>query len=108
MKLASGDTIEVMPNGHSGMRVRIREADGSGYSVCKASAYLTPDELVAFGRECVPSDTLTDEVALAQRDAALKSLRLLVRQLERVQGYSTHEQQSELREARAVLAEAGQ
>lgn len=41
----------------------------------------------------------------ARLEAAVVCLAKLVRQLERVQGYSTHEQQQELREARAVIAE---
>lgn len=52
--------------------------------------------------------------ALAQRDhanahcdRALEIVRLLVRQLEKIGGYATHEQQAELRDARALLAEGG-
>ncbi len=47
----------------------------------------------------------SDEAIAAQRDAAMVVLAALVRQLERVQGYSTHEAQAELREARALIAE---
>ena len=45
--------------------------------------------------------------ALAQRDRAIAAISKLVRQLECIQGYATYEQQAELREARAVLAESG-
>ncbi len=46
------------------------------------------------------------EIAIAQRDRALGSVRKLVRQLERIGGYTTPEQQAELWEARALLAES--
>lgn len=62
----------------------------------------------------VLADQLTRELANLRdksKAVALKrltvSLAALVRQLERVQGYSTHEQQAELREARALLVEVG-
>lgn len=43
----------------------------------------------------------------ARHDRALACLRALLRQLERVQGYSSHDEQQQLRDARALLAEAG-
>lgn len=48
---------------------------------------------------------LSDEVdaVKAERDRAVVMLRKLVRQLEHVGGYMTHEQQTELREARAFI-----
>lgn len=45
--------------------------------------------------------------AQARADRAIASLRALVRQLERIGGYATHEDQAEVREARAVIAEVG-
>ena len=47
------------------------------------------------------------EVIQAERDRAILCVYQLVRQLERIQGYSTHAEQTELRHARAVLVEAG-
>jgi hypothetical protein len=55
-----------------------------------------------------------DQVALlahrdelqARHDRALDCLKALLRQLERIQGYSTHDEQQQLRDARALLAEA--
>lgn len=46
------------------------------------------------------------EIIRARHDRACRALYALVRQLERIGGYMTTEQQAELREARAVLAEA--
>jgi hypothetical protein len=42
----------------------------------------------------------------ARHDRALDCLKALLRQLERIQGYSTHDEQQQLRDARALLAEA--
>lgn len=56
--------------------------------------------------ELVKADERAD-VAVARGARALGSLRSLVRQLERIGGYTTHEQQAELREARALIAEDG-
>lgn len=50
---------------------------------------------------------MTDEAIIAQRDRALTSLKKLIRQLKRIGGYSTCDEQAELREARAVVAESG-
>lgn len=47
------------------------------------------------------------ETAEAVCDQALQSLSRLVKQLERIGGYATHEHQQELRDARALLVEAG-
>jgi hypothetical protein len=47
------------------------------------------------------------EVLTAQRDSAIESLKKLVRQLERIRGHSTYQDQADLREARAVIAESG-
>lgn len=43
----------------------------------------------------------------ARLSNALDSLKALERQLAKIGGYATHEQQAEIREARAVLAECG-
>jgi hypothetical protein len=55
---------------------------------------------------------MTDDQLLAQlhhaearEERALDLLTRLLRQLERVQGYSSHSEQADLREARALLAE---
>jgi hypothetical protein len=45
------------------------------------------------------------DTAEAKLEHALDALSRLVRQLERVGGYAKHEDQAELQEARAVLAE---
>lgn len=52
---------------------------------------------------------MTDAIehAVAQRDRALTSLKKLIRQLERIGGHSTYDEQADLREARAVVAESG-
>lgn len=46
------------------------------------------------------------DVSEARLEHALDALKALVKQLEKVQGYSSHTQQAELREARAVIAES--
>jgi hypothetical protein len=45
------------------------------------------------------------EVVIAQRDRALDSVQALVRRLERISGYSTYDEQTDLMKARALLAE---
>ncbi len=50
---------------------------------------------------------LTDEAVLAYLDRALESVRELVRQLDRIEGHTTHNEQADLRKARALLAECG-
>lgn len=47
------------------------------------------------------------DVVEARNTRLATSLLALVKQLERVQGYSSHAEQAELRAARAVLAEEG-
>jgi hypothetical protein len=56
---------------------------------------------------CAHRQAPSDDVLAARLAVALESLSALVRQLERIGGYATHEQQAELRTARAVLAEEG-
>ena len=53
------------------------------------------------------SDAIALDLAQAQRDAALTSLRALVFYVQRVGGYMTSEDQAMLRGARALLAELG-
>jgi hypothetical protein len=50
---------------------------------------------------------MTIEIALAQRDASLDYLILVVRHLQRVGGFMKAEDQAMLRGARALLAEMG-
>lgn len=47
------------------------------------------------------------EILTAERDRAVESLKKLVRQLERIRGYASHEDQTDLRDARALLVEVG-
>lgn len=56
---------------------------------------------------CVHRQAPSDDVLQARLAAALESLSAMVRQLERIGGYATPQDQAELRHARAVLAEEG-
>lgn len=82
-------TLDSLLTEYQALQERVRCAEAQRDALADALARLAPN------------------VVLAQRDAALESLRRLVRQLERIQGYATHEAQMELREARAVIAEVG-
>jgi hypothetical protein len=84
------------------------DTSGDGGTSHSASARgQTATHVVAHDRTPMTDDQLLAQLhhAEAREERALDLLTRLLRQLERVQGYSSHSEQADLREARALLAE---